>query len=440
MADLIITAAGQIKTGTDQADFFTLQTGNFVKVDGLAGNDTVFLSTTVGAGGDLYGESVLNMGGGADSVFVQYDVLSSTISGGAGGDTVQVADVYYSSTINLGDGSDKLTIKYGLYESTVNAGSGADSISLLSASYSDILAGSGADTVTVGYDLYSSHITLGGGADQLTVSAYVDYSTITAGAGTDKVIIGEDLYSSVVQLGGNADTLVVNETGNGYTYDSTINGGAGSDSISIVSAYEYNSISGDAGNDTIVVNGEDAYDNTVYGGVGNDSIFFSSYYYYNDNTIEGGAGADTITIGGVAQVVAFNNASESNIDVTDKVIITAGMYSASLAFHSISDVNVVYNYGNTSTTFTTDGNGYATFKSGTAADLQSRLTILDDNTERGAAVLFDAVDASGSLNRYVFVQGGNASAQGNEDDYLVQVQNVIYLADGSGDSISIRTY
>lgn len=273
---------------------------------------------------------------------------------------------------------------------------------------------------------------MGGGADVLNISGYVYYSQIEAGAGTDNVFIGENVYSSTIQLGGNSDTLVIS----GELEYVTINGGAGGDLIT-VSAYNSAQIHGDGGSDTINVNGEYGTETKVFGGDGADSINFSAgwntYEYYS--TIEGGLGADTINFGpDVAQYVAFNSVNESNVNSYDKVSIGA---SAGLVFKNLT-VTGVFNYGTDDTPFKTNNEGYATFKDGNGS-LNSRLTILDNNLDRGDAVLFDAVDANGDLKRFVFVQAGATSGGGLNDDYLVQVDNVGAMYSNGDNNLYIET-
>ena len=119
----------------------------------------------------------------------------------------------------------------------------------------------GADSLVGSY--YYSYINGGGGADSI------------AGSGTDTLLGGADADYIMDIYGG---SLLDGGLGNDYlrSYNDTVFGGAGDDTVSVGGrAY----VSGGSGNDNI---GGDQSQATIFGGSGNDLIV-------------GGLGADTLT-------------------------------------------------------------------------------------------------------------------------------------------------
>jgi glycerophosphoryl diester phosphodiesterase len=158
----------------------------------------------------------------------------------------------------------------------------------------------------------------GDGAD--TVEATKDSKIIT-GSGDDTVFVGSN---SVVSTGDGNDQVLVGV--NGPASNTTVDGGAGNDQLTVVEANGINNIFGAAGadslqvvegsrqnlfggsgNDTIISNGSN---NRLYGGSGDDKLFSNTndYLFGGDgddvlfagkaggNRLTGGAGADQFWI------------------------------------------------------------------------------------------------------------------------------------------------
>jgi Ca2+-binding RTX toxin-like protein len=282
-------------------------------LDGGAGNDTI-------TGGD--GNDLLIGGDGND-----------TITGGRGSDTAQLGSGDDTFVWNPGDGSD-----------VVDGGDGFDTLLFNGANINEnmsITANHGRvkltrDVGNVTMDLNSiEHIQLaaGGGADNIAVGdltgtgvaeVTIDLAGIGTGVGdgqTDTVTVNGTAGSDTISVVGVGTTVVVNGLPAQVTLLHTdagdqlaINAGAGNDTVDASTLPAGNvglTIDGGAGNDTIIGSqgadrliGGDGND-TVIGGRGNDEAFLGNgndTFVWNpgdgSDIVEGQAGTDTLVFNG----------------------------------------------------------------------------------------------------------------------------------------------
>ena len=162
------------------------------------------------------------------------------------------------------------------------------------------------------------------GADTITLALVND--TAQAGKGHDKITVGvAGLATNDIQGGQGDDTLII---GTGVTIvNTTTYGGDGADLLQVSANLGANNafFAGNAGNDTIVLNGA-ATLAQVQAGQGNDSIHFNQGG--TSTTVAGGKGADTLTFAAVAPA-SFNVNTNNGHDVlrlsaVDSATFTAG--------------------------------------------------------------------------------------------------------------------
>jgi Ca2+-binding RTX toxin-like protein len=297
-------------TGIDTADYQTSAAGVTVNLN---------LSTAQVSAGDAAGDilsEIENVTGSAFNDVLTGTVLDNVLRGGAGNDLI--TDAGGNNIIDLGDGAD-----------TVYAGNGNDIIIL------DRTGGDFADTVYAGggddkiyfngnadkYVSYSSLINLlQNPGSILGLNTYSDSfggDYIDAGDGNDTVYTGKNSFvygragdDYLITFGGGnyldggdgADNLQV--YGSGNQLSQTLIGGAGNDSIGI--------ITGQAGNSFF----------TIHGGNGDDNIYLNSGHAL----INGGAGADRIY--GTALGIETVTYSDSSAGVTVNLTLTGAQISA----------------------------------------------------------------------------------------------------------------
>ena len=106
-----------------------------------------------------------------------------------------------------------------------------------------------ADSITIGN--ISSGVVYGeSGADTFNISGSAQSASIYGGAQNDSVTIGGSLTSGLVEAGEGADTFKVADF-----ISATVKGEAGADLVSASGVVSVGALYGNAGNDTVVVNG-----------------------------------------------------------------------------------------------------------------------------------------------------------------------------------------
>ena len=196
-------ASGSINMG-DGADFvsvgitqsgFNLNLGDGINIATVADMKNGTSTITGGAGTDsvmakYVGDKVVfNLGNGANYASITYDAATAeniSVTTGTGNDYVTVAGTskISSGSINLGDGINTLHAA-SISGVAVTTGTGADSISLTASSNVTVQAGAGADAVSLS-GVTASRIDLGAGADNVTLAGDMAGDSLVGGAGVDK--------------------------------------------------------------------------------------------------------------------------------------------------------------------------------------------------------------------------------------------------------------
>ncbi|WP_428672822.1 hypothetical protein [Reyranella sp.] len=284
----------------------TLDNYYYYTVNGGAGADTVtLLATGNGYYSQLYGNDGNDTLTGADgSDTIDGGTGNDTLTGGAGGDTLTGGAG--DDTLTGDDGNDTLTGGAGV--DTVSGGAGNDTL------YVDadgLGAGEsydgGADIDTLDGTAVGSAVTLTAGATFANMENLYGFSyglTLTA-AQLDSFTSGVDTGAITLSSAGAVDlsgatvwtqTFNLSASGNSLTLDNyyyyTVNGGAGADTVTILET-GYGYYSQLYGNDgNDTLTGADGSD-TIDGGTGNDTLTGGA----GGDTLTGGAGDDTLTGG-----------------------------------------------------------------------------------------------------------------------------------------------
>jgi hypothetical protein len=268
-----IRAALQIAGGDGDSDSLTIDdsadtarnTGslNAVKLAGLgtaAGIDYSgidLLTVNLGLGGDEFtitnthaGTTVLNTGGGADTIHLLATAGITMVNAGSSADTINVQSVGAATTIHGDAGSD--TVNVGSLApatgGTVNGiaamlaihgdddadalnvddtGDAADNSGALA---TDRISGLGTATGIDYFTFETLGLSLGSGADQFEVTnTHTGSSTLHTGAGADSVLIRATAAGLLLNTADGADTVAVRAIGAA----ATVNLGAGDDAIQV---------------------------------------------------------------------------------------------------------------------------------------------------------------------------------------------------------------
>ena len=353
--------------------YSTQQSGDDVIV--TVGDNTVVLTGTSSLDNlDIIGED--------GSTFINYND-NSLVSGTTGNDSI--INYGTNSTIQAKGGMD--TIYNEAANSIIDAGDGSDSISNSQADNVSISAGKGLDTI-INEHAYNVTLDGGNGNDKIIVRRG-DHTTIYGGAGND-TILGEtvDSESSTWAMGGYAN----------------IDGGNGDDYINPVFS-DSASIFGGEGNDTIINEGDDS---TLNGGAGNDIISLHGASLEN-NVIkyEVGEGNDTI--------FGFNE--------TSKLSITAGTEYSTV----VSGEDVIVNVGSNKITIA-DGAGLSTVNITNEETKALNTANTVDNTLITGTELADTINNAGEEvtikamagNDSIVSSGSEGSLNGGAGDDILE--------------------
>ncbi|WP_298858108.1 calcium-binding protein [uncultured Sulfitobacter sp.] len=218
--------------------------------------------------------------------------------------------------VNAGEGNDTLTVTENAALTTLNGDGGDDLFDLGGDGNSDntvARGGAGNDVITAGQNHINFTANGEGGDDTITVDSDGD-SAILGGNGDDRITFGGDVAQVSGGEGDDFMTLnrpnsfggtdsamtVTGDAGNDFIgigrSNLTAEGGEGNDQIrpgySASDPWTGNTLDGGAGDDTLIANGTD---NILLGGDGEDLLrdtFFPSTQ--NANVLDGGAGDDVL--------------------------------------------------------------------------------------------------------------------------------------------------
>ena len=429
----VITAGnlstGLIFTALSQSGAETIQKS---LIGGNKGNDTIsfgpqvglFSANTVrgGQGDDLIG--TFGSSHATSNMSIQTGLEGSEIQGGNGNDTINfdLSGTLTGSGFTIGGNSGEDSIMFSAATIVAKAGGikggkGNDTISFLngkSALNFTVNGGAGNDVLNVSVSgkfekglIASDKDNTVEGNDTINISgSAMSGSTIIGGGGNDSIVFtAMDADVSGLVQGGKGNDFIQIGTGVANFKDTTFKGGQGNDSISF--------INGEAGEGTFLNSGY------IFAGAGDDTINLLATLATTAGivatTIEGGAGADKLSISGVnkagSATFLYSALSESTSASMDTIIFAksaslgsaAAIGSAAINFKLTETVTLANGSGD-ATTGVTAQSGLVVFDNNLVdQDLGVRVTELDAAFTTTGTVAVFTVDGT---NQFVFVQGG----------------------------------
>lgn len=412
-ADVVVSQV----PGTDDAILTITATGDTVRLAGFLYRKDAAVSFSDGtswSATDLLARAAIVSGTSGDDVLATRFDLASTMSGGAGNDTISGSDLNDSidggagnDVLNGGAGADSIT--GGAGNDTINGGNGADIVSGGlgddSISYAETVLfqkGDGHDTVnpqsnptsvvfsdilpseaSVTFDAATNglRLTVTSTGDSILVPGFFSYkntsftfsngvvwtpatlvassSVLIGTANNDTLTAQSSVASSLSGLGGN-DTLIggsLNDFLDGGDGNDSLSGGSGDDTImggagidTLGGGYGNDVIDGGAGND--IIDGSFGSD-TVTGGLGDDTITGAETIIFRR-----GDGADTVSPQSAATTIQFPDSLQADVVVTLDAARTGIILSIPSTGDSIR-VPGWFNYKNFTINFS-DGSSWVT--------------------------------------------------------------------------------
>jgi len=226
----VISLTGGFTTGLVYGDALgvtTSGTGTGGQADGadkiVAGN--LGTATIYGAGGN---DTISTSGLGA----------STLIDGGADSDSIKIiGTIGADSSLIGGLGADKISALSSITgDVLIDGGAGSDAITVSAIATSTISAGAGLDTITIKGAAQTIKLDAGAEADLITFTAgTLIGGTITAGEGADTIKVNVNNTAKIDGGAGNDFIRLLDSAPAALAALSTIDGGAGSDTISVAS-------------------------------------------------------------------------------------------------------------------------------------------------------------------------------------------------------------
>ncbi|MEH2222219.1 beta strand repeat-containing protein [Nostoc sp.] len=485
--------------GTYQNDNIVGNSGNDTLFGGYGGNDTII----GGAGNDILtggsGDDTLTGGAGNDK-FV-YNLLDSSFDTGtdiitdfggvgkgsnpsvaviASSDTLQftggvfaTGSVFTAQNLQLTQNGNNLEITF---ENVPNSkvilqNFKLENLDNLPATSSQPAIGNilfdGQTSITDSFDVFDANSTQTSLFNRNTVTFLNDLDNnitgfdnsndVINGQGGNDIINGKsgnDLLrggvGNDILIGGVGNDTLITTTGNdtldggtgddtlnasGSTGDNLLSGSDGNDSLDISGNYSYsfpgysydsrslgnNTVEGGAGDDTLSAGGSKG-DNLLSGGNGNDTLYLIGFYSYSygesknsrsegNNTLEGGSGDDRLRAGGLT-----GDNLLSGGDGNDELDLSGNYYS-----YNSSDFNDSRSSGNN------------TLNGGAGNDR------LDASSSTGDNLLFGD-DGNDTLTAYD-ASGKNILTGGNGNDFLIGGNGNDSLIGGAGtDTFAFNSY
>ena len=346
-------SGGNVLTSDTKTGLFTAYTTG---LDYNTGVDAIAVVTSQQAIRTLW-QSQLYGNGGNDSIALGAQVTSltgTTIGGGAGNDVIgtfnqisagaaittanaSAAGVYENSFIEGGGGDDTIVVKglrfsLDLSATTIQGSQGNDQVHISTdgtAKKLNLFAGGGDDLLSAyfsGNGLVTASTIAGGGGD--------DTVRIAGSAALNKSLVLGDAFNSVTTYDG-ADLIDITLSGEDAS-SNTIQGAAGADTISLESTtaaetnFTSNLVHLGQGNDIFSAGTSNFIDTTVQGGAGDDSVYFLS------STL-----SSKIVLGGGNDLVDLNAANVVAMAAGTTVIGGAGadLYTAAAGGNANQDNN-----------------------------------------------------------------------------------------------------
>jgi Ca2+-binding RTX toxin-like protein len=318
--------------------------GDMLVINGNAGDDyikadagvenTIGITLNGGSGNDyLSADAILNGGDGDD-----------TLVGGAGNDTINGGNG--NDTIVLSTGNDIVDGGAGFDKIVYQGDNGANTLGLAQAGNVITVSGMITGTTTV-TSVDEIDINGNGGDDTITMVATGGYvSTIDGGAGNDTIdatgsTVGLTLLGGLgndVLTGGSGDDVLDggagNDTLNGGAGNDTISGGDGNDTIAVDTTTGIDTIDGGAGADQLVVTGTAGADTFNLGTVVGNSTLFS----LNGSVVASSSDVELVTINALAgaDTVNIGDLSATQVQVVD-LNLGAGVSTVTVAGSNLND-------------------------------------------------------------------------------------------------------
>ena len=496
--DSVCSTAYYVTVNAGAGNDTVRMTGDYVSVNGGAGNDLITNASISNYCNTLRG------GDGSDSIF-NYGYMNY-VDGGAGSDYIY--NRYYRATLSGGEGNDVIYSfhTYNSLGNSINGGAGNDSI-YARGNYNTLRGSTGNDTI-LGTGSYRQYRYADGdgndliynfdSTDTIRITNNSSYRTLTSGSDfivsvgsgaiTLKGVSNANIYGGILISDTIENTLNGVKITGGALDDYIINGGAGvtinvnAGDDTVQTTGDSVSVNGGEGNDSIISNKYSAEGKnvTVLGGAGADSIFnYGSMtyidggadrdYIYNENygvTIFGGEGQDVIysfhtynsrgnSINGGAgndSIYARGNYNTLRGSTGNDTMRGSGSYRQ-YRYMDGDGKDVIYNFGSTDTIRITNDSSYRTLTSGSDFIVSvgsGAITLKDVSSAKiyGGTFISDTIrnSANGvsvkgtSAADYIINSGEGITIQGNGgDDTLVGSEfGELYLF-GSADGNDLIT-
>ena len=337
--------------------------------------------------------STLDLGLHDDTLTFSSSLVTSTLIGGAGHDTMLFSDVVSNSSINAGAGSDTLSFSTSFVSST-------------------LLAGAGDDTLTFSGVVNASKISLGAGNVGVTFSTLAGANTSILGGGNSSQTINFSAAADLVSfdgtfgagsiMGGSGNDTVVFLTGAALNASSVVKLDAGNDSL----VFNTNVVSGQfgagAGND--FVGGSVTVGSTgvsFWGGAGNDTFNFTAIsngggtaYFWNEG------GDDSIVLGGAVSY-GLNAGAPVVFGITSGASTAVSFGTGSIGV----EATTTFGAGTMSSSWSVGNNNLVSFGFGTARttilfSTGSTITLVGGvfDTAAGTNIFSNALASTGTGN------------------------------------------
>ena len=394
-------------TGSDVASFQNVELSS---VEGSRGNDSFDFNRDVET-------STIKAGTGNDTITFDTDLISSALWGHADDDSVTVTGKTTGSTIYGGKQNDTITITGNASSALIRGDKNNDTLDIDGNLVDSFVNGNaGNDTITVASGTITNSTIFGGtGVDVIDAEAGSDAVYFDGGKGDDQIELASNKKHTVV--GGEGADSIEHDYNTAGGKAVNFSGGAGDDTLKITGANHNaaNTLSGDAGEDTIV---DTAGDSVLDGGADDDSITTGN----GDDVVYGRAGDDTISLNGTGTKLVYGGADDDTFDVTSAFNVNdsiKGDLGTDTIDNQIANGNLIdTDFTNVTSVETlasdvTHGNGTINYTLGAKAQ-SAGITTVDITDAVGTSDDVFTVDASGFTSS-VNLSAGLRSQQADEE-------------------------